>query len=234
MKLAEYLDGMRAATTAEELEAAVRADFKHSFRGRTWSQICKVREEVGYRIVAAHPNGRYVPRFGTGRKLEVCERTFKVGRGQNSTGVRYCWHYAGEFVKGVLREEGFSLRAASRIWDNWGDYPHRCLPIVAKALAGEIPDPELGVLIRHKRTSYGKPINYSVEKNDADKWDRRASRPCECGGTLFDWGAGHSEGFDYVNWHCCACPDVFTEYMTHDQLCSLRQGARNAQEAVDA
>ena len=52
MKLSDYLEGMRAATSADELEAAIQAPFEHSYRGRTWSQICKVRVEAGNRIVA--------------------------------------------------------------------------------------------------------------------------------------------------------------------------------------
>lgn len=226
MKLAEYLDGMRAATTAEELEAAIQAPFKHAFRGRTWSAICDVRREVGNRIVASHPLGKYVPQFGSRRILMICEDTYKVGRGQNSTGVRYVWEYARIWARDVLMRNGFSRRAAYRICDgDWFSYPHRSLSTVEAALAGKIPDPELNVLIRHERTGYGQPINYSVEMNDADKWDHRASRPCECGGTLFDWGGGYSEGFEFINWHCNKCPDVFTEYMDSRRFAELRRAA---------
>lgn len=232
MKLTDYLDGMRAATTAKELEAAIQAPFKHSFRGRTWSTICKVRIEAGNRICEAHPHGDYVPRFGPGRVLTVRGESYKVGRGQNSTGVRYVWHSAGEWAKDVLKHAGLSTRAAHRIWEGWSDYPHRCLPIVEAALAGKIPDPRLNRLIRHKRTGYGSPIRYTVEQNDADESDRRATRPCKCGGTLFDWGAGHSEGFEFINWHCNACPDVFTEYMTRDRLYALRQSTRSKLKAA--
>lgn len=227
MKLAEYLDGMRAASTAAELEAAIQAPFKHAYRGRTWSQICKVRIEAGERICAQHPLGRYVPRFGPGGRLTVCGEIYKVGRGGNGAGVRYCWHYAGEWAMDIWRREGFSVRAAHRLWDGWADYPHRALAIVEAAVAGRIPDPELNVLRPHGRTD-GSPIRYSVEANEADKFDRRASRPCPCGGTLFDWGAGHSEGFDFINWHCVKCPEVFTEYMTQADLYALRRSARAA------
>lgn len=226
MKLIEYLDGMRSASTAKELEAAIQADFKHSFRGRTWSQICKVRIEAGERICAAHPHGHFVPRLGDRHALTVCGETYKVGYGQNSTGVRYCWHYAGEWAMGLLKENGFSTTAAYRIWDGWSHYPHRALSIVELALAGKIPDPRLNRLIRHKRTGYGSPIRYTVEQNNVDTYDRRASRPCKCGGTLFDWGCGHSEGFEFINWHCNKCPDVFTEYMTQKRLYELRSASR--------
>lgn len=217
MKLTEYLEGLRAATTAEELEAALHVDFKHPFHGPTWSRICKVREEVGEAICRAHPNGRFVPTFGPRRVLQVCGETYKVGRGGNSTGVRYVWTYAQFWAVDVLKANGLSQRAAYRIWDCWGNYPHRCLPIIADALAGKIPDPELNVLIRHERTSYGSPVNITVEKNEG-----RAMKPCECGGTLFDWGAGHSLGFDFVNWHCNKCPEVFTEYLGEGGLAALR------------
>ena len=225
IRLTDYLDGMRAATTADELEAAIRAPFKHSFHGRTWSAICKVRVDAGNRIVAAHPNGRFVPRFDARRRLAVCGEEYKVGRGQNSTGVRYVWHSAGDWTKRVLMGNGLSARASHRIWEEWSNYPHRCLSTIESALAGKIPDPELNVLHRHARTGHGRPINYTVEQNDADEFDRRTTSPCECGGTLFDWGGGYSEGFAFVNWHCNTCPDVFTEYMTDARFHEVRSRA---------
>lgn len=161
MKLAEYLDGLRSATTAEELEQALQADFKHVYHGRTWSRICNVRIEAGNRIVAAHPHGFYIPRFGERRQLTVCGDSYKVGRGYNSTGGRYSWHYAGEWAKEVLIHNGFSKRAANRLWDsNWWEYPHRALKTVAAALAAETPDPELNALIKQERNGDqegGKP-----------------------------------------------------------------------------
>ncbi len=229
MTLQDYLDGMRNAATADELEAAIRADFKHSYRGRTWAQICRVRVEAGARICASHPLGRYVPSFGPGRSLSCCGETYRVARGGNSTGIRYAWHDAKAWANEVLMRNGFGIRAANRIWDHWSDYPHRCLAIVQAALGGEIPDPELNVLIRHARSDAARPINYSVEQNDRDTFDRRATRPCpSCGGTLFDWGADHSEGFYFVNWHCNVCPDVFTEYMSGTDLAALRSKGRLA------
>lgn len=221
MKLSEYLDGMRAATTAAELEAAIQADFKHSFRGRTWSQICKVRIEAGERICACHPRGDLVPRFGPGRRLTVCGESYKVVNGGNSTGVRYVWHYAGEWAMKLMRQNGLGVRASHQVWDCWSSYPHRCLPIIEKALTGEIPDPELDVLREPYKGS--NPINYSRERNIADKGDQRAMRHCPCGGTLFDWGAGYSQGFDFINWHCDKCPDVYTEYLSPGRLREIRQ-----------
>ena len=126
-----------------------------------------------------------------------------------------------------LRQNGFGVRAANQLWEcSWRDYPHRALDLVEAALGGKIPDPELNVLIRHERTGYGRPIQYTVEQNI--KGDKRATRPCDCGGTLFDWGCGHSDGFEFISWHCNACPDVFTEYMTREQLYASRQRERNA------
>lgn len=217
----EYLAGMEAATSAAELEAAIQAPFEHPYRGRAWDRICEVRIRKGYELVAAHPLARFVPRFSGGRSrtLTVCGETYKVGRGGNSTGVRYAWHYAGEWAKEILRRNGFTTRAAERVWDMGRQYPHRILAVVEDALASRIPDPELNVLIRHERTGHGRPVKCTVEEARATG---RAMRPCECGGTLFDWGAGHSEGFDFVNWHCNACADVFTEYLGPGGLAAVR------------
>lgn len=227
MTLAGFIAGLEAAQTAEELEAAIRADFKHSFHGPTWSRICKARIAAGVRICAAHPNGRYVPVLGDRRQLSVLGQTYRVGRGQNSTGVRYAWHYAKEWAVGLIVGAGLPVRAAHRIWDSWSDYPHRCLAIVDDALAGRITDPVLGHLYPHERYEGAEPINYSVEENDNDPHGRRATRPCECGGTLFDWGAGWSEGFNFVNWHCNKCPAVFSEYMTSGRLGEIRSRERH-------
>lgn len=236
IKLSDYLQGMAAAQTADELEAALQRPFKHAFHGRTWAAICRARIEAGNRICQAHPNGQFVPHLGARRLLTVCGETYRVGNGQNSTGVRYCWHAAGQWAKGLLRSKGFSTRAAHQIWEGFAGYPHRTLAVVEKALAGGIPDPLLNTLLKHKdRSAHGKPINYSVEQNQRDLSDRRATRPCACGGVLFDWGGGWSEGFDFINWHCNACPDVFTEYMTKEQFYTLRQtGAAPAPSPLEA
>lgn len=234
MKLSDYLDGIRNATTANELQAAITADFKHSYSGPTWTKICTARVEAGYRLVDDHPHGRFVPRFGQRRKLQVCGETCGVGRGHNSTGVRYVWDSAGEWAMSVMRKNGLSIRASHLVWDGWKDYPHRCLDIIDKALAGEIPDPIMDVLGEPYVTS-GGPINYEPSTNDAGKWDRRASRPCPCGiGTLFDWGGGWSEGFDYVNWHCNRCSNVYTEYMSRGRFYAMRQTSTYTAVGVSA
>lgn len=220
MKLSEYLGGMRRATTAAELESAIQVPYKHAFHGRTWSTISRVRIEVGNAICAAHPHGKFVPHM-IGNKLSVIGEAYGVGRGGNSTGVRYAWHSAGEFAKSVLKRNGFSTRAASRIWDSWRDYPHRCLTVVEAALAGEYADPIMNTLI-FSYTGTG-PVKITSEQNDADEIDKRATLPCKCGGTLFDWGCGYSDDFTFVNWHCNHCADVFTEYVTPERFSTIRQ-----------
>ncbi len=220
IKLSEYLCGLRQATTVNELEDAIQAPFKHSFHGRTWAAICKVRIEAGNAICANHPNGKFVPRM-IGKKLVVAGESYGVGRGGNSTGIRYTWHSAGDFAKSVLKQNGFTTRAASRIWDSWAQYPHRCLSVVEEALAGGYPDPVMNTLI-FSHTGCG-PVNISVEQNDADKFDKRATLACKCSGTLFDWGGGFSDDFTFINWRCNRCADVFTEYVTPERMREIRQ-----------
>jgi len=227
-ELEPYLEGMRLATTPEELEAAFQKDqiwSRHGYRSRGWKRIDQIRQEAGLRLCDLFPSGRFVPRYGANRRLEVCGKTFRVARGGNSSGVRYAWHDAQTWAIGLMTAEGLSLRAGHAIWDSWASYPHRALQTALKALAGRMPDPELNVLIRHERTG-GGPLRYSIEENERGDGmnGRRASRPCACGGTLFDWGAGYSSGFEFVEWRCNACTDVFTEYMTQERLYALRQG----------
>lgn len=224
MKLTEYLDGLRAARTASELDDAIRVPFKHLYHGRTWTTICKVRMERARAIIDEHAHRPFVPRI-QGRTVTVCGETYGTGKGMNSTGVRYVWHSAGQFAKDVLRRNGFSQRAASRIWSAAsGDYPHRCLAIIDEALAGKLADPPMNKLI-FSHMGHG-PIKYTVAANDADDLDRRASRPCGCGGTRFDWGCGDSDGFTFINWHCNKCRRVYIEYVSPERLCDLRQQAR--------
>jgi len=225
--LEPYLEGMRAATSAEELEAAFQKDrtyLAHGFQSRGMRAIEKVRIEEGIRICTEHPHGHLVPRYGPRRRLEVCAETYRVARGGNSTGVRYAWGYAKDWAIDVMMEGGLSRKAAHLVWDSFRSYPHRALRTVEEAMAGRLPDPQLKVLIRHERNG-GRPVRYSIEENERDGRHRHATRPCPCGGTLFDWGAGHSLGFEFVDWHCNACPDVFTEYMTKEQLYALRSPA---------
>lgn len=222
MKLRDYLDGMKNAQTAEELEAAINCGFKHSFSGPTWSRICNVRIKESQRICDAHPHGFYIPRFGPRRKFTVCGETMGVGVGHNGAGVRYVWHGANSWATAVLTANGISRKAAYKILDWCHEYPHRAIKVVDDALAGKIPDPEMDVLIKGKRYSTSRPINLTVEQNKADTIDRRATRPCECGGTLFDWGGGSSHGFQYINWRCNKCPDTFDEFMTSQRLCEIR------------
>jgi hypothetical protein len=220
MMLSEYLDGMRAAATDKELEAAIQAPFKHSFSGQTWSRICKVRREAGLRICAAHPNGRFVPMVGPRRRLTICGREYGVGYGQNSTGERYVWTYAQNWAVEVLREHGFGIRAAHLIWDNCGGYPHRALQCVEEALAGLHPDPPMNRLI-YVRDTVGGPVRV----NRRDEAKHRAHRPCRCGGTRWDWGSGYSLGITFVHWYCDGCPRIYEEYVTEDRFRKIRSAA---------
>jgi hypothetical protein len=231
MRLSDYLAGIRSANTADELESAIQAPYKHSFSGPTWSRICKERLARALAIIAAHPKGRFAPQLDR-RKLTVCGEVYRVGRGYNSTGVSYVWHSAKVFSTDVLERNGLSKRAAHRIWESWeGGYPHRCLKIIEEALSGKITDPPLNILILVY--DEGLPITYSVEVNETDDIDKRATRPCPCGGTLFDWGSSFSEGFEFISWHCCKCPCVYTEYMTLACLTDIRQNPRDlSQEKV--
>lgn len=232
MTLTDYLDGMRAAKNAAELEAAIQANrrtkppFVHPFSGRIWSRICKVRIEAGQRICADHPNGRFVPNLGPRHALTVCGEFYRVGYGQNSTGVRYCWHYAKEWAFKILTAHGLSKRAAYQIWDSAFDYPHRALNVVSEALAGKLPDPRFNRLLPHsRRYTTGDPVRVT-RRTEAKQ---RAHRACKCGkGWLWDWGCGWNGYANFINWHCDRCPRVYTEYVTQDRLYEIRAPLRRA------
>lgn len=224
MTLAQYLEGLRQAGTAAELERAIHAPFVHPYRGRTWAAICKVRIERGKAICQAHPNGRFIPRV-EGRVLSVCgESCGVVGHAHCSTGARFYWHSAGTLAKSIMKRHGLSSRAAARIWSEWNEYPHRCLAIVEAALNGQLNDPPFDTLILSYRVS--SPVNITVEANAADHVDHRATMPCVCGGTLFDWGGGFGDDLTFVHWHCNTCTRVFTEYVTQARLERIRQPRR--------
>jgi hypothetical protein len=217
MKLTEFLDGMRSATTAEELERAIQADYKHPFRGPTWSRICNVRIEAGERICDIHPDGKFVPRLGKRRALTVCGETYSVGYGQNGAGERYIWHYAKDWAFGVLASHGFSKRACAAIWGCAFDYPHRALEVVADALAGKLPDPPFNRLI------LGRLAHGPVRVNRKTESKTRAHRPCKCGGWRWDWGCGWNGYANVISWRCDRCRRVYIEYVTEERLYEIRQ-----------
>lgn len=219
MNLSTYLNGLRAAKTAAQLDSAILAPYAHSFKGRSWAAICKVRIECGVAICDAHPNGRFVPRL-EGGTLTVCGEHYRVGRGHNSTGIRYVWHAAREFANDVLRRNGLSRRAASRILERWNGYPHRCLAIIEDALDGKLPDPPMNRLVYSRKSD---PIRITVAGNREDQADRRAARRCGCGGTRFDWGSGLSDGFTVVEWRCNKCRRVYVEYVTPERFAEIRR-----------
>lgn len=221
---ASYLARIAEAPTVEALEAVLQSGRGHPFFGPKWRAISAARVKRGDEICAAHPHGAYVPRFGARRRMTCCGENRSVGYGGNSTGERYAWHGAKTWAVSVMMRHGLGRRAAHRVWGCAGDYPHRALPIVEAALRGEMPDPELNVLqMPPYRTSLGRGVRYTLEANEASTYDRRASRMCLCGGVLFDWGSGYSEGFTSISWHCNACDRVFTEYVSSDRLAEIRQ-----------
>lgn len=219
-KLADYLAGMRSASTADELERAIQVPFKHAYRGSVWSRISKVRIEEGERICGLHPRGDFVPRLGPRHRLTVCGETYRVGYGQNSTGVRYCWYYAQQWVEGILKANGLSMRAAHSVWDSSLSYPHRALRTIDMAFTGKLPDPRFNRLIPHKTHDYSRPVR--VTERNAEATDR-AHRPCKCGGWLWDWGCGWNGYALFINWHCDECPRVYTEYITNERLMEIRR-----------
>lgn len=236
MTLDEHLAALAAAPDAVALEAAFQAaiaDFP-MFRRRGWQlvrsrlaiRIDEAMRQRGRALCDTHPHGHLIPRIGPRRLLTCCGESYRVGYGGNSTGERYCWHAAKGWAVGLMKRAGLSQRAAYSVWDSWSDYPHRALQAAERGLAGRNPDPVLNVLLRSDYPGT-RPISLTVKANAKATYDKRASRPCpSCGGTLFDWGGGCSDGFDYINWRCNGCTDVFTEYMTYQQFCDLRQQPR--------
>lgn len=217
--LADYLDSMRNAKTVIELERAIRAPHRHSYCGPTWRRICSARVESGHRICDTHPFGHFVPRLYPRHRLSVCGETYKIGYGQNSTGVRYCWYDAQQWAENVLRSNGFSARAANGIWQWWDEYPHRALRVVEKAKSGKLPDPRFHRLIPHKQYGHERPVCVDRETEVA----HRAHRSCKCGGWLWDWGSGWNGYATLINWHCDTCPRVYTEYVRPERFSEIRR-----------
>jgi hypothetical protein len=212
MKRKEYIDGLRSASTVEELETAIQAPYH-----RSWRMILGIIRERAERLCASHPDSRFIP-LRKGNQLEICGESHSCGRGGG-----YYGYGAEEVVKGALRRNGLSQTAAYRIWE-WaaGPYLHRCIPIIADARAGKLSDPPMNRLIFAGMSCCG-PINMSVEANAADDISSRATLPCGCGGTLFDWGSGYSDGFNFVSWRCNKCPRTYSEWVTDERFREIRQ-----------
>lgn len=229
MMLSEYIHGLTAASDADELEAAIQVPFKLEYRGPTWKRICSVRIAAGQRIVAAHRHGRFVPQLGSRHLLTVCGDTYRVAYGQNSTGVRYAWHDAMEFAVATLGRNGIGVRASHQVWDTAFDYPHRALSILVDFFAGKVRDPKLGRMNYTGRCSTGRPVRVNRREEAKD----RAHRKCTCGGVLWDWGAGYSCGFSFVNWRCDRCSRTYCQYLDSPGLYAIRnQGALRARLAL--
>ena len=209
LKLSEYVEGLRSAATIEELETAIQSP--HSFQHRGWGVALKAIREHGEAFCASHPNSRFVPRQN-GKNLEICGETHPLGSG------KYGYGRSGQLVKGILRSNGLSQTAAYRIWE-WSTtaYLHRCIPIIADALDGKLSDPPMNCLIFAGMSCCG-PVNI-----DADDISHRATRPCGCGGALFDWGSGYSDGFNFVSWRCNKCPRTYSEWVTDERFRDIRR-----------
>ncbi len=213
-----------SAPDAVALETCIQGAGKHPFHGAKWRAISAARIARGEAICDVHPHGAFVPRIGPRRRLTACGETYSAGFGQNSTGERYVWHGAECWAVDVLMRHGLGRRAAHRIWGLAGSYPHRALPIVEAALRGEIVDPEIDVLqMPPYRSPTGAGVRCTLEGNEADRHDRRASRMCECGGVLFDWGWSCGEGFESISWSCNACDRRYTEYVSKNRLGEIRR-----------
>jgi hypothetical protein len=220
MELDDYLAGMRAATTADELEAALMAPYEHPYAGPIWNAICKTRVEEGLRLCADHPQGRLVPRFN-GDAITVCGELLTPGPGFLAQNQHFDSPEVTQLVKGALVRQGLSSRAAHRVAQAWIEYPHRCLAILESALKGELDDPPMNKLFL---SHLGRgPVALTVADNNADHEHRRASMPCQCHGTLFEWSNQEDDGITVVNWRCNRCDRVFAEYVTPERLDAIEK-----------
>lgn len=96
----------------------------------------------GLALADEHPLGHLLPRFNTrNRHLSIGDQWFRVGRGGNTTGVRYAWTYATEWARGALISNGLSDKTAKGVLDWWSKYPHRALQVL---IAAQDPAPQDG------------------------------------------------------------------------------------------
>lgn len=127
MKLSEHLQTIRSAEDSEALEEAFRATFE--FRSpRTKERLRRAVFERGLELCSYAEHGSLVPRWESRRRrLHVAGENYRVVHGGNSTGIRYAWHDATEWARGVLRHRGIDEETINAILDWWRDYPHRAL-----------------------------------------------------------------------------------------------------------
>lgn len=215
---ARHVEALAATTTLASLEDAFQAAIRELGHGRRLKPIHAALEQRGRAMCDAHPRGAFVPSFGPGRRLQVCGETYRVARGGNSTVVRYAWTYAQDWATGLMHERGLSRTAAHSVWGWWSEYPHRALRVIEEFGAGKHIDPPMNVMIRCCDSSAG-PVRCEIGE------DSRADRPCGCGGSLFDWGAGHNGWAWFISWRCNRCPAVFTEYVSNRRLMEIRNPA---------
>jgi hypothetical protein len=125
--LREVLHSLRAARTVEQLESRFELTWD-CFRRRTQKRIRRVVRERGIALCEMQDKRHIVPRWDSRRRrLIVCGKTYRVEHGGNSTGIRYAWHHAYEWMKKTLHEHGCSEPLTQEILDWWRDYPHRSL-----------------------------------------------------------------------------------------------------------
>lgn len=126
--LASHLAGINASSTAKELEARFRATFDLWKAQRTRERIREAVRVRGDQLCELRDRRALVPRYATrARRITVCGETYRVAKGGNSTGVRYAWHDANEWVKATLRKHGASESLTREIMEWWNNYPHRAL-----------------------------------------------------------------------------------------------------------
>lgn len=127
MKLSEHIENIRSADTPDALEKAFRATFDQ-FRPRTIARLHRAVIERGLELCQRSKRGALVPRWdGRHRRLHVAGQSYRVVHGGNSTGIRYAWHDAKEWARGVLREQNLDEDTIEIVLEWWREYPHRAL-----------------------------------------------------------------------------------------------------------
>lgn len=220
-QLANSLKAISKARTPSDLEKLFQEahmNNKSHPSSRTWRQIGGAMCERGSALVRARQAGFYVPQYGARRQLTLCGEVYRVGCGQNSTGVRYCWTYAEIWANQVLHERGAPREVRKGIWDSCFDYPHRALAVAIEwRKHPNRPEP---VYTRPQYIKFHETVRFRGMDED------RAMRPCPgCGGDQMDWGSGH---IDYIEprysmeWRCMSCNRAEAEIMTTARLYQMR------------
>ncbi len=135
-KLAEHLKRIREAKTTKELESFCQAawnDYPIKFgQNRTHNKIDRAIVGRGKELCNMHPKGDMVPQYRKRNRITVCNETYAVGYGGNSTGVRYARMAANRWVEKILLENGATEELAKNIANWWKRFPHRALQSIEK------------------------------------------------------------------------------------------------------